>query len=138
MYLNTSSSRFEPKIKLISLCFKEKYSPSKKIDERLMRMSSNSKKKKKGSKETAKLDRLTTDNGYITTFEKAKVTALRAKEILMCKGNPPSPELIQKYGIDYIRIADEELKRGLITIIIDRHYPDGRVVSIQANKLKYR
>lgn len=131
-----------------------------------MRMSSTSKKKKKGSKETVEPDRLTTDtrrkaieirdiaepdrppsggrappttdNGYITTFEKAKVTALRAKEILMCKGNPPSPELIQKYGIDYIRIADEELKRGLITIIIDRHYPDGRVVSIQANKLKYR
>ena len=64
-------------------------------------------------------ERITTP--YLTTYEKARVLALRAEQL--SKGAPPMIKLYR--NSNPIDIANIELERGLIKFIIRRYLPNG-------------
>ena len=60
----------------------------------------------------------------LTSFEKARILGARALQLSM--GAPPLIDLSDLPSKDPVKIAEEELRRGLLPITIRRITPSGR------------
>lgn len=69
---------------------------------------------------------------WLTRYEKARIIGIRALQIAL-----GAPVLVKvKEGASPVEIAEEELKRGVLPIIIVRWTPSGRYQEIPLKYLK--
>lgn len=69
---------------------------------------------------------------WLTKYEKARIVGIRALQIAL-----GAPVLVKvKEGMNPVEIAEEELKRGVLPIIIVRWTPGGRYQEIPLRCLR--
>lgn len=69
---------------------------------------------------------------YLTKFEKIRVLGTRATQI--SNGAPPTIDV--RGLVTAMDIAKRELQEGKIPLVIQRTYPDGKIVEIPVSKFQ--
>ncbi len=72
---------------------------------------------------------------WITKYEKARIIGIRALQIAL--GAPILIPLEEAGSLDPVIIAQKELERKLLPILVVRWTPDGRIQEIPINRLAW-
>ncbi len=92
---------------------------------------------KKIRRQEIKSDKVVIGPPRLTIYEIARIVGARATQIAYGAPILLPPKILKEVGKDEIRIAKEELKRGLLPITVQRWLPSGVYQNIPIKKLRF-